>query len=205
LIAAIALLATLGACKRDRTGTAGGVIDTARLNMSPDSAPLFAPESVSPGYAPATDKSSPAIVGFAATASDGEIMLGKLAVTKATNPEVKSFAQMMVDDHTKMLADTKALAAKLGIMLDTAAADARRLAGRAREEMRELTEERPGKDWDEDYMEAMVEGHQRVLTRLQDAAKAANPGELRTALEAAAAKVQAHLNRARELKDKIDD
>ena len=89
-------------------------------------------------------------------------------------------------------------------MLDTAAA--RRAQPRrsgAREELRELTEERPGKDWDEDYMEAMVEGHERVLKHLQDAIKAANAGELRTALEADAAKVQAHLNKAREIKDKI--
>ena len=202
LIAAIALLATLGACKRDRT--AGGVIDTARLNMSPDSAPLFAPESVSPGNAPAADRSAPAILGFAATASNREITLGNLALTKATNPAVKAYAQQEVTEHTTMLADLKAIATTLGVMLDTASADARRLADLTREEVRELTEEPRGKDWDEDYMEAMVEDHQKVLTRLQEAARGTNAGELRTALEAAAAKVQAHLKRARELKDQID-
>src|SRR5687768_18424506 len=41
---------------------------------------------------------------FAVKAADGgmlEVELGKLAQTNAASPEVKKFAQMMVDEHTK--------------------------------------------------------------------------------------------------------
>lgn len=44
-------------------------------------------------------------LSFARTASEGnqmEVDLGKLGVEKATNPQVKEFAQKLIDDHTKV-------------------------------------------------------------------------------------------------------
>src|SRR5262249_4074873 len=48
-----------------------------------------------------------------------EVELGKLASEKANNPEVKSFAQRMVTDHSKANDELKALAQKQGITLPT--------------------------------------------------------------------------------------
>src|SRR6188472_3738223 len=46
---------------------------------------------------------------------EAEIELGRMAAQKASNPEVKRFAQMMVDDHTKAGAELKQVAAKYNV------------------------------------------------------------------------------------------
>jgi putative membrane protein len=46
-----------------------------------------------------------------------EVELGRLASTKAQNPEVKRFAQMMVTDHTKANEELKTMAAKKNVSL----------------------------------------------------------------------------------------
>src|SRR5688572_22529961 len=59
---------------------------------------------------------------FAVEAADAgllEVQLGTLALTKASSPEVKRFAQMMVDDHTKANNELKALAQQKNISLPT--------------------------------------------------------------------------------------
>ena len=49
--------------------------------------------------------------------SDGtaEVELGRMAAQRAVNPDVKRFAQMMVDDHTKAGADLKQVASMYSI------------------------------------------------------------------------------------------
>jgi len=46
-----------------------------------------------------------------------EIATGKLALSKALNPEIKAYAQRMVDEHGKTLAEVQALAQAKGVEL----------------------------------------------------------------------------------------
>jgi putative membrane protein len=48
-------------------------------------------------------------------ANMAEIELGRLALEKASNADVKRFAQMMVDDHSKALDALKPIASKGGV------------------------------------------------------------------------------------------
>ena len=52
-----------------------------------------------------------------AQANMAEIETARVALEKSQNADVKKFAQMMVDDHTKGLADVKALASAKGFDL----------------------------------------------------------------------------------------
>ncbi|MCC2957779.1 DUF4142 domain-containing protein [Massilia sp. IC2-477] len=52
-----------------------------------------------------------------AQANMAEIATGKLALSKAANPEIKAYAQRMVDEHTKALAEVQALAQAKGVEL----------------------------------------------------------------------------------------
>ncbi|MFC5459661.1 DUF4142 domain-containing protein [Massilia niabensis] len=48
-----------------------------------------------------------------------EIEMGKLAQSKSQNPEVKTYAQQMIDDHTKGLAEVQGVAQSKGVTLPT--------------------------------------------------------------------------------------
>jgi putative membrane protein len=141
------------------------------------------------------------ILGFASTASAGEIQEAQLAKSKATNPAVKKFAQLMISDHTKMLADGKALATKLAITPDTSKSDVSDLAKDAQNDMKDLSDKKAGKDWDEDYMGKQVDAHQKVLDKLNDASQSVKSPDLKNALNESIAKVQGHLTQAKAIKD----
>lgn len=54
-----------------------------------------------------------------AMANMAEVESGKLALSKSQNPEIKAYAQKMVDDHSKALAEVQALAQSKGVTLPT--------------------------------------------------------------------------------------
>jgi putative membrane protein len=68
---------------------------------------LFAPAALAADKLSSADES---MLKDIAQANIAEVESGKLALEKSANPEIKNFAQMMVDDHSKGLEDTKALA-----------------------------------------------------------------------------------------------
>ena len=148
-----------------------------------------------------TDWNDAQILAFAKTANSGEIAEAKLAQQKATTPAVKKFAALMIADHTKMLADGSALATKLAITPDTSRSDVRDLAKDGDMDLKELQGKKAGKDFDEDYMEKQIDTHQKVLDKLNDASKSAKAPELKSAVDASIAKVQAHLTQAKAIKD----
>lgn len=95
-----------------------------------------------------------------AIASAAEIELGKMAAQKASNPEVKKYGQMMVDDHTKAGEELKQIAQQYNIMVPAALDEEHR---ELRDELAQLS----GREFDERYMEAMVDSHQNVVDKLQ--------------------------------------
>ena len=63
------------------------------------------------------DRSDRKVLEMMAEANIAEINAGKLALSKASNPEVKAYAQRMVDEHTKSLTEVQALAQAKGVEL----------------------------------------------------------------------------------------
>src|SRR3954470_11096600 len=166
-IAGLMLAAAVSACAKKDTDSNG--VDTTAATRPADTTAAAAATTT-----PATTTSkwtSPNTLGFAWAANTGEIELGKLGQTKATNAEVKAFAKEMVTDHTKMLAEGKALGTKLNATPDTTSDDVHDLMGHAKDETKDLTDKAKGADWDKNYMDKMVDDHQKVLEKLQDAAK----------------------------------
>src|SRR5439155_6094475 len=80
------------------------------------------------------------IFGYAHNADNGEIALGKLASTKATNPKVKAYGAEMVKDHTQMMKETHALMEKVKATPDSTWDDAKDLAGNGNDKLKELTD-----------------------------------------------------------------
>jgi putative membrane protein len=150
---------------------------------------------------PKNDWTDAQVLAFASTANAGEIQEAQIAKSKATNPAVKKFALLMISDHTKMQADGKALAAKLGITPDTSKSDVTDLAKGAEKDIKDLTDKKAGKDWDEDYMGKQVDTHQKVLDKLNDAVQSVKSADLKNALNESIATVQGHLTQAKAIKD----
>ncbi len=96
----------------------------------------------------------------AAQGGMAEVELGQVATARASNALVKQFGQRMVDDHTKINDQLKALATSKGMSLPTAldpkdATTKKRLSG--------LT----GAAFDHAYMEDMVKDHKHDIAAFQ--------------------------------------
>ena len=114
----------------------------------------------------------------AAAGGMAEVALGKLALQKSFSARIKNFANMMVTDHSKANDELKGIAQKENLTLP-ASIDAGHQA--KMDSLGKLS----GKDFDKAYVSAMVDGHQKTLTLMQDEA---NNGK-NTSLKAFAAKV----------------
>ena len=93
---------------------------------------------------------------FATDAAIGgmaEVELGRLAESKASNPDVKNFGKRMVDDHSKANDDLKAVAAKENINLP-ASLDAKHQA--VVDRLSKLS----GAEFDRAYVKEMVNDHE---------------------------------------------
>jgi putative membrane protein len=78
-----------------------------------------APSTGAPGAATAgtVSKADQKIIVDLAQGNMAEIELAKLAQSKSQNDQVKTFAQQMIDDHTKALTEVQQLAQSKGVML----------------------------------------------------------------------------------------
>ena len=141
------------------------------------------------------------ILAFASTANRGEIAQGKLAETKATNPKVKAFARQMVTDHTAMLNEGNSFAKKNNITPDSTKDDVKDLAKDANDELKDLQSKAKGNDWDKNFVDKEIDGHKKVLEKLQSAQNATQNAQLKDMLTKATQKVQQHLDKAQALKD----
>ncbi len=115
-----------------------------------------------------------------------EIDLAQLALKKSNNDDVKSFAQRMVDDHTKLIEDMKPFANEAG--LETPAhPDASTEAEKLKLDV--LT----GEHFDKAYLKAMVEDHHKDLEAFRAEAKSTGYPALQTAVEKGEQVVREHL------------
>lgn len=94
-----------------------------------------------------------------ATANIAEVELGRMALDRAAAPDVKKFAQMMVDDHTKANEELTTLASQHSIPVPSTLDD-------KHNDLRDKLAKYSGGDFDREYVNAMVDGHNDVLDKL---------------------------------------
>lgn len=109
----------------------------------------------------------------AALANMAEIRLGQLATQRAQSADVKQFAQMMVDEHTKALDQLKEAAQKASVTLPTD------LDGK-HQKMQDKLSQASGAEFDKKYIDAMVDAHKDVAKMLQSESKKAGGGAVGT-------------------------
>ena len=153
--------------------------DTAAGRDTAAAAADRAPSATPPAGASGSGPSTPRDAGASATmarASDAdndrafvekmgqaniaEVKLGQLAAERAANAQVKQFAGRMVNDHQKANAELKQIASKMAVQL-RADLDAKH------QDLYDRLSKLKGPEFDREYMQAMVDGHQEVLRELE--------------------------------------
>ena len=95
-----------------------------------------------------------------AIANMAEIDAARLALDHAATADVKKFAQMMIDDHTAAGEKFKAVATQYSIELPAQVDE-------KHQDKRDKLAAKQGIDFDKDYADAMVDGHQDFVDKLE--------------------------------------
>lgn len=128
-----------------------------------------------------------------ARANIAEIEAGKLAQSKSQNDQVKSYAQQMIDDHSKALTELQQLAQAKGVTLPTEP-DAKHKAMAAK------LEKMNGEAFDKAYMaQAGLQDHKRMHSKLMSDQKRAKDPDVKAAATKMAPVVEQHLKSAQQM------
>jgi len=152
--------------------------------------------------ASAQDVNDAQIASIVVTANQVDIDAGKLAATKATDPEVKKFAQTMVTDHTGVNKQATALVTKLKVKPEDNSTS-KSLYDGGKENVTKLKTLK-GKEFDKAYIDHEVAYHQAVLDAVD---KTLIPGAKNEELKALLVKVRpafvAHLEHAKHVQSTL--
>lgn len=121
-----------------------------------------------------------------------EIATAKLALQRAASSEVKQFAQHMVDEHGKMLAEGGKLAQSRGIAPPTQ-------PGAKHRAVQDKLARLKGDAFDRAYAAQMVSDHQEALSLARKAAKGAKDPQLRAHASKAVPAIEKHLEMSKRL------
>jgi putative membrane protein len=127
-----------------------------------------------------------------------EVELGRMAQQKASSPQVKEFAGMMVNDHSKANEELKALATKKNIVLPSTPGD------EAQGHISELTKY-SGSEFDKEYMNLMTKDHQEDISLFEKAAEKSKDQEVVAFAAKTLPVLRKHHQMARQLEDVTSD
>jgi putative membrane protein len=215
----------LAACGKKDDGASAGATTATSTGTTAAAGPTTA---AAPAMAPVSQEDA---LAFMAASDSGEIATSTIAQKKGTSAEVKSFAQEMIREHRKMLQEGAALGKKLGVTpAPGELAMQAKAMGDSMTKMLDSTKK--GADFDRAYIDGQVRAHEATLQHLQHidqmgttggaaagagatgaaaagatgAAKSGAAGAATTVQEQARMaipKVQAHLDKARQIQQKL--
>ena len=190
-IAVLGIALALGACaKTDKSTTTS---DSAAGAMATDSTAMAAPA------APALSDAN--IVAFLDGANVTDSAAGKIASTKGTSADVKSFGKLMVGEHHALRVAGLDFAKKQNITPEPPAGDNSKVEAAAY--IKSLNDTPKGAAWDKSYIDHEVTVHEQVLKTATEAKTATQNADLKALIDKAAPVVQHHLDRAKEIQKKL--
>lgn len=159
-------------------------------------APAPTPTPGMPAPAALTDAN---IGSFAQTYNTGAVQISQLAMTKSTNPAVRSFAQMIAQDHNaanqelaRILAEENIQPVSSSLTQEVQNFDSQTMAS---------LQARSGADFDRAYLDSEISHHQWVINKLDaELIPQARDGDLRDYLKAGRTLEAKHLEEAQKLR-----
>ena len=190
LVASMAVATlSLAACAPTETTNRSA---TTNANTTAAASPTSTP-TPRPAATPQDDKTF-AMNG--AQSNMAEIALGRLAVQKSKNADIKKFAQKLIADHSSANTQLKALAAKKAITLP---ADVKPEQKETYDRLAKLT----GAEFDREFMTLMVENHTKSATAYEGESNSGTDAELKAFAAKVLPIVQEHLRMARDIQGKL--
>jgi putative membrane protein len=145
----------------------------------------------------ATSNPDQDFVTKAAQGNSAEIALGKMVAAKTKDPNVKQFAEMMVKDHTTALNQLQELAQSKNLSLnDNLPEDAKELQTKLSSDS--------GKQLDKDYMNSMVEDHQKDVQEFTNESQNAKDPDVKQWASKTLPVLQKHLQKAQQIDAKLN-
>ena len=133
----------------------------------------------------------------AAQGNSAEVALGQIVAGKTKNPAVKQFAQMMVKDHTAALNELQELAQSKNLNFnDALPEDAQSLQTKFSSDT--------GTQLDKDYMDSMLEDHQKDLQEFTDQSQKAKDPDLKQWASKTLPILQKHLEKAQQIDARLN-
>ena len=192
---ALLLVITVAACAKKEASR--GVDTTLKVDTT---APSMAPPPAETTAAAAA-LTDPNIVFILHAANAADSARGKLAESKGTSADVKSFGKLMVGEHHSLNMQGDALAKKLSVTPVAPAND--QSEAQAKMEMDSLTALAKGAAWDKAYIAYEIGYHQAVKDIATKALAQAQNAELKALITKAAPIIQAHLDKAQAIQTKL--
>ncbi len=123
-----------------------------------------------------------------------EIQLGQVADNKAQSDRVKQFGQQMVKDHAKADAQLVEVVEPMGIKV------AKQLDEQGKQKVERLRK-LEGREFDEAYMEEMVQAHQKDIESFRKQAEGGDNPKLKEYAENTLPVLEEHLKQAKEISE----
>jgi putative membrane protein len=193
LISAAIMSLSVAACSQGHDdANAPSAVTNAEANATPSANPASTDLST-------TDVTkAPNFVTLAASSDMFEVQSSKIALQRSTNPDVKRFAQMMIDAHTKTTAALKGLIAGQSNLSPPTA-----LSADLQSKLDALGSVSPA-DFDKTYLNDQIDGHQSALNVMQRYAKDGDLEPLKQFAAHTAPTVQQHLDKAKAILDALN-
>jgi putative membrane protein len=121
-----------------------------------------------------------------------EVDLGKLAEQKSTDPRVKSFAEMMVKDHSAANQKLESLASSKQITLPQSLSTA---DAATKTKLEALS----GESFDKSYVEAQLKGHEKTVQLLKKEISSGQDADAKAFAQSVLPTVEHHLQAVRSL------
>lgn len=154
------------------------------------------PASAAAAPASTNGNSDQDFIAKAAKGNREEVTLGKMVASKTKDPSVRQFAQMMVKDHTQALNELQQLAQSKNITLPEGMPD-------DASDLQSKLSSATGKNFDKDYMDAMVDDHKKDVSDFQEASQTAKDPDVKQWASKTLPVLQKHLDKAQQVDEKL--
>ena len=177
-------------------GSLGLACENGHSSYGPQTGPVNANKADKATATPQLTDTDRSFAIAAATAGKHEVALGRLAAERASNADVKAFANRMVQDHTRAGDELMQINSRRGITVP-AEEDAT-----FKQKVDRLTGLK-GAEFDRAYMSEMVAGHTMMEEKVSGFVSSGNNADLKGWASKAQPTVREHLKLAQDLAAKV--